>query len=77
MTSKRVKASTDLRINAYAIITRAIEDGAAIGVRRAFKHREEPKGWTDEIAAAVADAIVEAQMNELCEVLNFDHGDGE
>jgi len=55
---------------AYTLIERAVEEGAAIGWRRAFKYTETP---TDEEAAAT---IASEVMNALCEVLNFNEGCG-
>jgi len=58
--------NTTVRINAYEVVRRAVEAGAAYGWTRAHKYTEQP---TPE---AAAEAIADAVMGELCEVLCFD-----
>jgi hypothetical protein len=48
----------------YAIVRRAVEEGAAYGWRRAHKH-----GRPTEEAAI--DAIADAVMGAICEVVRF------
>ena len=62
MKKRRHKPKADL----YAIIERAVEEGARGGYCRAFKHTEKP----DE--DLIVDNIVEYIMLNLCEVLDFD-----
>ena len=57
---------TTVRVNTYEVVRRAVEAGAAYGWHRAHKHIDQP---TPE---AAADAIADAVMGELCEVLCFD-----
>ena len=58
-----------IRVNAYDVIVRAVDEGVAYGANRAFKHTETPT--IEEIKQAIATAV----LSELCEVLMFDHGD--
>ena len=62
-----VKAT--IRINAYEVVSRAIEDGIEYGYNRAHKHTTTPS------PEALKTAIYEAITNSLCEVLIFDNDD--
>ena len=64
-----MKIKAKVRLNAYAVITRAIDEGVALGYRRAHKHTDAPT----EIQ--MRDALEQAVMEALCEVLDF--GDDE
>ena len=63
---KKLKPSSGLRINAYDVIMQAVEEGAFYGVRRAYKHTDTPS------QDAIADAVRQAVVNALCEVLVFE-----
>jgi len=54
-----------MKPNTYAILQRAVEEGALLGYRRAFKHIENP---TEE---QVVDAITDAIMLSVSEVFMF------
>jgi hypothetical protein len=54
-----------LPLNAYAVVARAVEEGVALGWRRAHKHTDEP----DE--ATLFDAIEQAVLNALSEVIRW------
>jgi hypothetical protein len=54
------------RVNVYAIVSRAVEEGVAYGWMRAHKHTDSPD------AEMTKDAIVTAVTGSLCEVLDFD-----
>ena len=58
-----------IRVNAYDVISRAVEEGVTYGLNRAYKHTDSPT--RDDMEREVAQAVT----NELCEVLMFDHGD--
>ena len=58
-----------IRVNAYDVISRAVEEGVTYGLNRAYKHTDSPT--RDDMELEVAQAVT----NELCEVLMFDHGD--
>ena len=60
------KITGTLRINAYAVLSRAVEEGVAFGYRRAHKHTDKP----DE--EALAQAIGQAVMDAISEVFDFD-----
>jgi hypothetical protein len=54
-----------VRVNVYAVISRAVEDGVSSGYRRAHKHDDAPS------EAHIINEIEQAVMNEICEVLQF------
>ena len=56
-----------MRIKAYNILQRAIEDGIMYGYQRAFKYTDVPT--EDQIKQAMIDSVI----NEICEVIDFDH----
>jgi hypothetical protein len=57
--------NAEVRLDAYAIVRRAVEEGVARGYRRAFKHSDAPSGdW-------VREAIEQDVLSSLCEVLRF------
>ena len=64
--SNNVTISGSIRVNAYTVVERAVEEGVELGCNRAHKYADKP---TRE---SLADAIELAVMNELCEVLRFD-----
>jgi len=47
----------------YKVLARAVEEGAAYGVRRYFKHRDVPEGGIEGLADTVAEAVI----TEVCE----------
>jgi len=55
MTAKKAK----LKMNAWQIVTRAVEEGVAYGYRRAHKHTDKPteEHLVGEIQTAVMSAI--------------------
>jgi len=56
-----------MKPNTYVILQRAVEEGALLGYRRAFKHIENP---TEE---QMVDAIADAIMLTVSEVFDFSH----
>lgn len=66
MSKKIVNMKTNVKIDTYKIISRAIEEGIQYGYRRAHKYVENP----DE--NHIVDQIYGAIMNELSEILIFD-----
>lgn len=63
MTSRSVNK---IRVNTYAVLCRAIEEGASAGWRRAHKHSSEPG------EDAIILQIVQAILDECCEYLVFE-----
>lgn len=50
----------------YKVLEMAVQDGVAIGYRRAFKHNDNP----DE--DAIIDRIQQEVMNQICEWFKFE-----
>jgi len=55
-----------VRVNLYPLLARAVEEGVAYGFRRAHKHTDNPG------EGAIRQAVVDAVLGELCEILKFD-----
>jgi hypothetical protein len=64
---KRRAVTGGLRVRAYEVLRRAVEEGLDYGWMRAHKHTDRP----DE--ATIKDQILQGVMNEVCEY--FDCGD--
>jgi len=62
------KEFVKMRFSEYALITRAVEEGVAYGVNRAYKHTDNPDTET------LRDTIEQEVMNALCEILVFESG---
>jgi hypothetical protein len=54
-----------MKPNTYVILERAVEEGARLGYRRAFKHVENPS------EEAIVEAIVDGVMLTVSEVFMF------
>jgi hypothetical protein len=54
-----------MKPNTYVIMERAVEEGARLGYRRAFKHVENPS------EEAIVEAIVDGVMLTVSEVFMF------
>lgn len=57
-----------MKIRAYPVLCRAVEEGVAYGWRRAHKHTDSPDVKTIE------EEIVTAVLNEVCQYFDFDDG---
>lgn len=68
---KPVAVRGTVRVNAYVVIARAVEEGVACGWRRAHKHTDSPG------EEAILEHIEREVMGALCEALNFDDQAGE
>ena len=55
-----------MKVRAYPVLCRAIEDGVTYGWRRAHKHVDAPDAQTIE------EQIVTAVVNEICQYFDFD-----
>lgn len=62
----KVKVEGKVRINAYAVISRAVEEGVEYGWNRAHKHTDKPT--RDGMITAIEDAV----MLNLSELLIYD-----
>lgn len=63
-------AKRRLPLRTYAVVSDAVEAGAAYGLRRFFKHRDD--GPDDATLAAMAEAVENAVMASMAEVVDFD-----
>ncbi len=68
-TKKKRPVADGLRVRAYQVLRRAIEEGAEYGWRRAHKHTDAPDEET------IKGQIVTGILNEICEYFDFDDGD--
>lgn len=55
-----------VQLNVFTVVEKAVEEGAAYGVRRAYKHTDSPS--QDEIIEQVRQGV----LNALCEVIDFE-----
>ena len=66
MKQRKASVTGGMRVRAYTVLQRAVEEGVAYGWRRAHKHTATP----DE--SAIQDEIVTGILNEVCEYFDFD-----
>ena len=64
--SRRAPVVGGLRVRAYEVLRRAVEDGIDYGWMRAHKHTDAP---TEH---AIKDEILQGILNEVCEWFAFD-----
>ena len=69
MSRKKVHFHGAIRVDAYRVVSDAVEVGALRGVRRAFKHTDKPS------QEAIAEEVENAVMSSLCEYLKFHEDD--
>ena len=55
-----------MKARSYDILSRAIEEGVARGIRRAFKHTDSPS------REFIMECVEHTVMNDICEVFSFD-----
>lgn len=60
------KVQEVVRVRAYLVIARAVEEGIRFGVGRAFKHTARPS------REAIEENVEREVMNALSEVLDYD-----
>lgn len=58
-----------MRFNEYTIISRAVEEGVAYGLTRAFKHTDNPT------IEQTRETIVNAVLAALTEIAYFENGE--
>lgn len=61
-----VKVDRTIRIDAYAVLSRAVEEGVAYGWNRAHKHVDTPE------PDCIKDQIETAVMSAICEVIKWE-----
>ena len=66
---RKIKPVGIVRINTYAILSRAIEQGIDWGYLHAHKNTDAP---TED---ALKEQLLNDIMNEVCEVVDFDFGE--
>ena len=70
MTTKKKRPVTGgLRVKAYDVLQRAVDDGLNFGWNRAHKHTDKPS------EDAIKDAMFGAVMGEICDWFDFDDGE--
>ena len=55
-----------MKVRSYDILSRAIEEGVARGIRRAFEHTDSPS------REFIMECVECEVMNAICEVFSFD-----
>jgi hypothetical protein len=55
-----------MKIRAYPVLCRAVEEGVVYGWQRAHKHIDTPD------AATIEEQIVTAVLSEICQYFDFD-----
>ncbi len=66
----KVDLGLTARLDAYAIISRSVEEGIAYGITRLWKYHDGGT-MTEEYMREHSGRIFDAVMNDLCEVLKF------
>lgn len=66
----KTKVEAAVRINAYEVISRAVEEGLRYGYRRAYKYTEDPS--EEHILEELRNTV----MASLSEVLQYDDPEG-
>jgi len=54
-----------LQVDVYNVVARAVEEGVAYGLRRAYKHVDDPS------QESIAEHVEREVLNALCEVIRF------
>ncbi|MBI3184698.1 MAG: hypothetical protein HYZ28_21385 [Myxococcales bacterium] len=54
-----------MRVRAYEVLSRAVDEGVAYGWRRAHKHTDAPG------EDAIKDQVTQAVLSEVCEYFDF------
>jgi hypothetical protein len=62
----KCRVTGGMRVRAYEVLRRAVEEGVAYGWRRAHKHTDAPG------EDAIVDHVVQGVLNEVCEYFDFD-----
>lgn len=67
---KKPEVTGSMKVSAYVVLCRALEEGIAIGWMRAHKHTDKP---TEE---AVKNDIENEVLNAICEFFKFEDEEG-
>ena len=67
----RLPVTGGVRVNAYEVLRRAVEQGVGEGWRNAHKHTDAPD------AVKIQEAVEEAVVSAICEVFEFEPGGAE
>lgn len=65
MKKRKIKIANGITVDAYAVLSRAVEEGVRYGWDRSHKHTDTPTP-TD-----IQDQITNAVMNAVCEYFKF------
>ena len=65
------KIATRMRFKAYDLVSRAVEGGLAYGITRLWKYHESDT-MTEAQMRERQEALHDAVMGDLCEVIDFD-----
>jgi hypothetical protein len=66
------------RVDTYAVISRAVEEGVATGIRRAIKYAHGDDGrLLESYSASLSDKLYNEVMNALSDVLIYEEVHGE
>ena len=68
---RRLPVTGGMKVNAYRVLSRAVEEGTDYGWTRAHKHTDKP----DE--DGIKEEVVQAVINEICEYFKFDEPEEE
>lgn len=62
-----VRKKRKLKVNVYKVVSRAVEEGVAYGINRAFKYTDIPSRDT------IVENVEREVMNSLADVINYGH----
>ena len=60
---------TNMRVDVYRLLTHAVDEGLASGIRRFYKHRDDTPA--DDVLSALAEALSDAIMSAVCDWFQF------
>ena len=67
----RIVPSVGVRVRAYPVMARAVEEGVSYGIRRLWKYHDSDT-MTEDYMRERAETIADAVMSAMCEVIDFD-----
>ena len=60
-----MKKKRPLRLRTYTVVSRAVEEGVAYGIQRAYKHTDAPE------RESLQEHLEHEVVNALCEIIDF------